>query len=148
MKFRTRLLLTALFAIFSLSCGKQSAPTTTNRNTNAATASSATPDPFAATRGVFAKNCQSCHGVEAKGGPVKLEDGTRLRVPSLCEGHALRHPDSDFRKQIEKGGDGMPAFRDKLSSPQIDDLIKFIRQEFQGGMTPPPEKSSMKDMKK
>jgi mono/diheme cytochrome c family protein len=91
---------------------------------------------------VFAKNCQSCHGVEGKGGPVKLEDGTRLRVPSFREGHALRHPDSDFRKQILAGGDGMPAFKDKLSQQQIDELIKFIRQEFQGGITPPAEKDS------
>jgi len=71
---------------------------------------------------------------------VKLDDGTRLKVPSLREGHALRHPDSDFRKQIQAGGDGMPAFKDKLSSQQIDELIKFIRQEFQGGAAPPPEK--------
>jgi mono/diheme cytochrome c family protein len=137
----------AVFAIFGASCSKQTNPTTTNRNTNAAVASSATPDPFAATRGVFAKDCQSCHGIEGKGGPVKLEDGTRLRVPSLREGHALRHPDSDLRKQIMAGGDGMPAFKDKINQQQIDDLIKFIRQEFQGGMTPPPEKSPMKDKK-
>jgi mono/diheme cytochrome c family protein len=142
MKFRRTTLLMALCTIFSASCSKQTAPSATNANTNASTASSATPDPFAATRGVFAKDCQSCHGVEGKGGPVKLEDGTRLRVPSFREGHALRHPDSDFRKQIVEGGDGMPSFKTKLSSPQIDELIKFIRQEFQGGMTPPPEKAS------
>lgn len=141
MKFRRTALLMAVFAIFSASCSKQTAPTTTNRNTNAAIPS-ATPDPLAATRGVFTKDCQSCHGVDGKGGPVKLEDGTRLRVPSFREGHALRHPDSDFRKQIVEGGDGMPSFKTKLSSQQIDDLIKFIRQEFQGGMTPPPEKGS------
>jgi len=78
---------------------------------------------------------------------VKLEDGTRLRVPSFREGHALRHSDSDFRKQIQAGGDGMPAFKDKLSPQQIEELIKFIRQEFQGGMTPPAEKSAEKDKK-
>ena len=147
MKLGLTSLLIVLIAIFITSCSKQTVPTTTNRNTNAAIPSSATPDPFAATRGVFAKDCQSCHGVDAKGGPVKLEDGTRLRVPSLRDGHALRHPDSDFRKQIIEGGDGMPAFKTKLSSQQIEDLLKFIRQEFQGGMTPPPEKSPMKNMK-
>ena len=99
-------------------------------------------------RGTFQKNCKGCHGDNGRGGPVKLEDGTRLKVPSLCEGHALRHPDSDFVKQIEKGGDGMPAFKDKLSAQQIADLIRFIRHEFQGGMIPPPEhmKAPMKDM--
>jgi len=146
MKFRTTALLTALFAIFGTSCSKQTG-STTNRNANSSISSSATPDPFAATRGVFAKNCQTCHGVDGKGGPVKLEDGTRLRVPSFREGHALRHPDSDFRKQIIEGGDGMPSFKSKLSSQQVDDLIKFIRQEFEGGLTPPAEKSAEKDKK-
>src|SRR5262245_49417462 len=145
MKFGITSLLIALIAIFITGCRNQTTtPTSTSRpSTNAA----ATPDPLAATRGVFAKNCQSCHGVDGKGGPVKLEDGTRLKVPSLREGHALRHPDSDFRKQITAGGDGMPAFKTKLSSQQVDDLIKFVRQEFQGGMTPPPEKSPSKGMK-
>ena len=138
MKVRSTALLMALFAILIAGCSKQTTPT--NRNTNSTTASSATPDPFAATRGVFAKDCQSCHGTDGKGGPVKLEDGTRLKVPSLREGHALRHPDSDFRKQIQAGGDGMPAFKDKLNAQQIDDLIKFIRQEFQGGVAPPADK--------
>lgn len=137
MKFRTTLLLIGSVALFGAGCNKQTT-TAPGANANTATKSDATPDPFAATRGVFAKDCQSCHGVDGKGGPVKLDDGTRLKVPSFREGHALRHPDSDFRKQIVEGGDGMPAFKSKLSQQQIDDLIKFIRQEFQGGMTPPP----------
>ena len=108
-----------------------------------------TPDQFAATRAVFEKNCKRCHGETGSGGPVKLEDGTRLKVPSLRVGHALRHPDSDFVKQITKGGDGMPAFGDKLKADDIDGLIRFIRHEFQGGMTPPaePMNSPMKNMK-
>ena len=135
------LLLTVL-ALFVTSCSNRTAPTSASGpSANNTTTAAATPDRFAATRGVFAKECQSCHGVDGKGGPVKLDDGTRLRVPSLREGHALRHPDSDFRKQIQAGGDGMPAFKDKLDSQQIDELIKFIRQEFQGGITP-PEKTS------
>ena len=68
---------------------------------------------------------------------MKLDDGTKLKVPSLREGHALKHPDSDFVKQITKGGDGMPAFGEKLKPEEINDMIRFIRHEFQGGMTPP-----------
>ena len=59
------------------------------------------------------------------------------KVPTFREGHALKHPDSDYVKQITKGGDGMPAFDKKLTPEQMTDLIKFIRHEFQGGMTPP-----------
>ena len=142
MKLGGTSLLITLFAVLMTSCSNQTTPTSTTRpSANSAPTAAATPDPLAATRGVFAKECQSCHGVDGKGGPVKLEDGTRLKVPSLREGHALRHPDSDFRKQIVEGGDGMPSFKTKLSAQQVDDLIKFIRQEFQGGIKPPPEKS-------
>jgi mono/diheme cytochrome c family protein len=96
-----------------------------------------TPDEFAAARASFEKNCKVCHGANGEGGPVKLEDGTKLKVPSLREGHALKHPDSDYTKQITKGGDGMPAFGEKLKPEEINDLIRFIRHEFQGGMMPP-----------
>lgn len=147
MKFHASVLLMPCVLICVIACNKQSnAP---NANSNTSTTNTATPDPFAETRGVFAKTCQTCHGADGKGGPVKLEDGTRLRVPSLREGHALRHPDSDYVKQIREGGDGMPAFKDKLNQQQIDELIRFIRHEFQADMTPPaePMKSPMKGMK-
>jgi len=141
-------IIAAVAALFFMACDKMS----TSRDSNTGGASpttSATPDAFAAARDTFVKNCKSCHGDNGAGGPVKLEDGTRLKVPSLREGHALRHPDSDFTKQIEKGGDGMPAFKDKLSAQQITEIIAFIRHEFQGGAAPPaePNKSPMKGMK-
>ena len=139
---KPRMILIMIVAVFSTAACNKTATQPSKPTT------SATPDPFAISRGVFAKNCQKCHGENGTGGPVKLEDGTRLKVPSLREGHALRHPDSDFVKQITKGGDGMPAFADKLNTDQINNLVKFIRHEFQPGVTPPAETSPMKEMKK
>src|SRR6185295_4872597 len=95
-------------------------------------AASAAPDQFAAVRPVYEKECKSCHGDTGAGGPVKLEDGTKLKVPSLREGRAVRHEDAEFTKQITKGGDGMPAFDTKLSTSQTNALIRMIRVEFQG----------------
>ena len=140
-----RLLILFGFAIFLpilliTGCNKS----TTQPVANTQAPANATPDQFAAARATFDKNCKSCHGEKGTGGPVKLEDGTRLKVPTLCEGHALRHPDSDFVKQITKGGDGMPAFADKLKADEIMDCVHFIRHEFQGGMTPPAEPMKMK----
>ena len=141
------LVLSLLLLLVLSAVGCTSTTKTTNGNTTKP-AATATPDAFAASRAVYMKNCKECHGEKGNGGPVKLEDGTRLKVPSLREGHALRHPDSDFLKQITKGGDGMPAFKDKLKPEEIDDLIRFIRHEFQGGMTPPAEAATpMKGMK-
>jgi mono/diheme cytochrome c family protein len=104
-------------------------------NTGSHPSATATPDQFASVRGTYDKECKTCHGPTGAGGPVKLDDGTKLKVPSLREGHAVRHPDSDYVKQITKGGDGMPAFEKKLTPDQMNDLIKMIRQEFQNGPT-------------
>lgn len=114
----------------AMACKQQS--TTTSSNPTAKPGASSTPDQFANARGYYAKDCQTCHGANGEGGPVKLDDGTRLKVPSLREGHALRHSDEEFTKQITKGGDGMPAFATKLKPDQISDLIRFIRHEYQG----------------
>ncbi len=124
--------LLAVFAviIFALACKNQSPNSATPANNR--TSNQATPDQFAATRKLYEKNCQNCHGANGEGGPVKLEDGTKLKVPSFHEGHAVRHPDSDYEKQITKGGDGMPAFGEKLKPEEMNDLIRFIRHEFQG----------------
>jgi mono/diheme cytochrome c family protein len=136
MKFCVLMLLLAVS--LTAACTKQSS--STNDRAKPAPTAAASPDAFAVARGTYTKDCKECHGVDGAGGRVKLDDGTRLRVPSLREGHALRHPNSEFIKQIMQGGDGMPAFKNKLNQQQIDELISFIRKEFQGGMEPPAEK--------
>jgi cytochrome c551 len=135
-----------LLVITACQTGKTgNTPTANNNPAPSAATATATPDQFAAARASFEKNCKLCHGANGDGGPVKLEDGTKLKVPTFHEGHALHHPDADYVKQITKGGDGMPAFGEKLKPEEINDLIRFIRHEFQGGMTPPTE--PMKPMK-
>jgi mono/diheme cytochrome c family protein len=136
-------------ALLLLMAACQTDKTVNTPTANKTPAPPSTPDQFAPMRASFEKNCKLCHGANGEGGPVKLEDGTKLKVPSLREGHALKHPDSDFVKQITKGGDGMPAFGEKLKPEEISDLIRFIRHEFQGGVMPmaEPMKSPMKDMK-
>jgi mono/diheme cytochrome c family protein len=124
-------LMTAALLLLMAACQTDKTGNTPNANKTPATAAS-TPDPFAATRASYEKNCKLCHGANGEGGPVKLEDWTKLKVPTFRAGHALRHPDSDFVKQITKGGDGMPAFGEKLKPEEINDLIRFIRHEFQG----------------
>jgi mono/diheme cytochrome c family protein len=138
MKIRVLVLIFSLAVAFTVGCNRQS--TSTNNGAQPTPSASATPDALAAARGIYAKDCEKCHGPDGKGGRVKLDDGSRLRVPSFREGHALRHPNSEFVKQITNGGDGMPAYKDKLSQAQIDEMVSYIRREFQPGITPPPEK--------
>jgi len=124
----------ALLLLVAAACkSNQTSPTSTAGNKGPA--ASSTPDQFAAVRTVYGKECQSCHGDTGSGGPVKLDDGTKLKVPSLRDGRAVRHEDSEYLKQITKGGDGMPAFDKKLTPDQMNELIKMIRKEFQAGQS-------------
>ncbi len=108
---------------------------TTNQTQPAASpaiaAVTTTPNPLAKAYLNFQKNCQDCHGEKGQGGTVEIK-GKKLKVPSLRDGHALDHPDEKFVKQISEGDDEMPAFKDKLSAEEINDLVRFIRKELQG----------------
>jgi mono/diheme cytochrome c family protein len=135
MKFARFALLVVATALFAVACTKPDAATT-NQGRPGAAASPVAPanapsDEFASARANFKKHCAACHGEDGTGGPVKLDDGTKLKVPSLREGHALKHKDEEFVKQITNGGDGMPKFSDKLSREEIIDLVRFIRKVFQ-----------------
>ena len=79
----------------------------------------------------FAKHCASCHGENGEAAVVKVNEKT-LRVPSLRKGHALDHTDEQLAQQIAEGDDEMPAFKDKLSADEINELVRYIRKEFQG----------------
>ena len=121
-------------AIFSSAC-TQPGTVTSNQTQPAVAVSPAakadtTPDEFAVARATFQKSCEGCHGADGKGG-VKTVDGKKLKVPSFHEGHALTHKDEDFVKQIMNGGDGMPAYKDKLSPEEINDLVRFVRKVIQ-----------------
>jgi mono/diheme cytochrome c family protein len=127
------LALAIVSALLVSGCGKSANDNVSNGSTaTPVVKATATPDEFAFARANYAKNCSSCHGQEGKGGIVKTTDGTKLKVPSLTEGHALKHLDEDFVDQITNGGGGMPKFKDKLTSEEIKALVHFVRHEFQG----------------
>ena len=132
---RTLKLASVLFVIafFVSACGGtaetiSTAPAPAN---SPAAAPAATPDSLASARIHFEKNCAECHGATGEGGPKEV-DGKRFKVPSLREGHALKHTDEKFVVQISEGDDEMPAFKDKLSPAEINELVRYIRKEFQG----------------
>lgn len=131
-------LLIVVVILSTIACATPPNQTSINGPGASPPSTNARPDQFANARAIFLRDCVACHGEKGEGGTVKIEDKT-LRVPSLREGHALKHPDSEFVAQITEGGDGMPAFKDKLKPEEMNELARFIRQEFQGGITPPPE---------
>jgi mono/diheme cytochrome c family protein len=145
MKLIKLFIVAAAIALFVVACGDS---TSTNQTANTAgtqpspalpkataTASATPADELASARKDFSQVCAACHQEKGEGGTVKIE-GKPLKVPSLKEGHALKHTDEEFAKQISKGGDGMPPFKDKLTPEQINNLVRFIRRDIQGNAAP------------
>ena len=79
-----------------------------------------------ATRELFARNCAACHGPSGEGKQV----GT-LVVPTLRSGRAAEDPDARLLAQIHDGGKGMPPFKFTLTDDQIQELLRFVREELQ-----------------
>ena len=89
------------------------------------------PQSPPATRGVpvrvlYERNCAVCHGPQGEGTQL----GT-MKTPPLNSGAALTDPDEKFFKQVSDGGNGMPPFKYTLDDRQIEDLVRFIREEIQ-----------------
>jgi mono/diheme cytochrome c family protein len=142
---RLKVSLTALaLALSALSCA-------TNTNTNTAIGNNGTrtvtvnaaspgnsPAPAAAggdltaARATYDAACVKCHKENGEGGMVEM-DKDKLRVPSFKGGHALKHSDEEYARQISEGGEGMPAFKKRLTPEQITGLVRLIRAEFQAG---------------
>jgi len=120
----------ALLNTFLIACNSSGARKT-NSDPRNAPAPSASAVQNSKTQELYDKNCAVCHQPNGEGGTVKLED-QKLKVPSLKSDRARRHSDESMIDQILKGGDGMPAFKEKLSRDDIDDLVRFIRQDLQG----------------
>lgn len=83
---------------------------------------------------VFAQNCAACHGYKAektKNWKQTLSDGSYPPPPLNDKAHAWHHPIKALRFTINEGGKPiggvMPAFKDKLSSQDVDNVIAHIQ---------------------
>lgn len=132
MKLTVLMLCCIALALGAFAC-TQSAPTNSPAPIASAPAASptATPDQLAAARIIFTKDCEACHGETGEGGLVKI-DNKRLKVPSFKSERAMNKTDEQFIKQITGGGDGMPAFKDKLKPAEMQEMVRFVRKQFQG----------------
>ena len=133
MKLISLALTCVAIALFAIACTETATPTNTSTSTAspAAAAPTATVDEFATARANYKKNCEACHGPEATGGLVKVEK-KQIKVPSLKAEHAIKHTDEQLTKMITNGEEEMPAFKDKMSAPEIAQMVRFVRKEFQG----------------
>ena len=133
MKLLATVLACIALSLIIVACTENAPATNSARPTAAASpATAASPvDEFASARANYQKNCEGCHGETGEGGLVKVEN-KRIKVPSLKADHALKHTDEQITKMITNGQEEMPSFRDKMSTQEISDLVKYVRKHFQG----------------
>ena len=83
---------------------------------------------------LFLKHCAQCHGEQAEAKPDWKKtgaDGKYPPPPLNGTGHAWHHSQIVLQRVIKKGtlhlGGSMPAWNDKMSDNDIDDIIEWIK---------------------
>jgi mono/diheme cytochrome c family protein len=127
--------------LFFAACAQTGSNTAivSNNNTNnnsaapvqAVTATPSPADELAAAREIYSKSCVGCHKENGEGGISEFE-GKKIKAPNFKNPRIAKEPDAEYIEKIEKGDDGMPGFKDKLSEAEIKSLVLLIRREFQG----------------
>ena len=78
--------------------------------------------------------CAHCHGFDGVNG----DRGPDLQLVRK------RLTAAQIRAQIVHGGEGMPAFGDQLTTPEIDDLLAYLRAKRKVIVPPPPPPPAVK----
>ncbi len=86
---------------------------------------------------LFQQYCATCHKPDASGTPNWREvgaDGKYPPPPLNGTAHAWHHPMQVLRRTVMIGGvplgGSMPAFGDKLSPSQIDDVLAWVQSHW------------------
>ncbi len=101
------------------------APPRTGRSKTEARTSSASAPP-ADSRAIFGARCGKCHGETGTGEPARDQ---YPEIPDFTDPTwQARHNDAELRTRILEGkGDGMPAWRGKISKEQASALVAVVR---------------------
>ena len=111
-------------------------PAVNNGNTlvSAKTPTQSSPQPTATLdvkvqgKEIFATNCQICHKEDGTGGPVTI-DGKKLNPDNLTTDKMKAMTDEKLIGYVTNGvvDEGMPAFKDKLSTEEIRMVVDHVR---------------------
>ncbi len=79
------------------------------------------PAEFESGQNHFHRVCANCHGSDAL--------GKQTKAPGLIDPEYLSEnfSNEEMYKQIVEGSDKMPPQRNKLSDPEVAEIIKYIR---------------------
>ena len=75
---------------------------------------------------LYLKNCKNCHG--PAGGEPSPAMKARLNPPKLFDAAFLaKTSDQKFMDSMTKGGEKMKPLGDKMTKPQMEAVIKYVR---------------------
>ena len=130
---RYALLVTALIALFAVSCegrGDDSVPTLPTQELEE-DVRPLSPEAVALGKTLYQQNCATCHGINGEGQPnwrESLPDGRLPAPPHNGTGHTWHHGDRQLYDTVRNGGlSGMPAWGDKLAHEQILAGLTYIK---------------------
>ncbi len=78
-------------------------------------------DPGAA---LFQSHCQMCHGADGK---ATTPTGKAFKAVDFHDPAVMKLSDTELATIITKGKNNMPAFGTRLTPPQIQSLVSYIR---------------------
>lgn len=94
-------------------------------------------DPVQVARGraVYDRHCAECHGDQGTGQPgdwrVRNADGSYPPPPLDDTAHAWHHPTAVLLESVREGSPpgmgNMPAWKDRLSEQQMQDVVAYIK---------------------
>ncbi|HME35678.1 MAG TPA: cytochrome c [Candidatus Sulfotelmatobacter sp.] len=71
----------------------------------------------------YKAKCQMCHG--ANGEPTGV--GKSMGAKAFSDPDVVKMSDTELASITSNGKNKMPAYKDKLSADQINDLAKYVR---------------------
>jgi len=74
---------------------------------------------------VYKAKCVMCHGTDGKGATPA---GKSTGVHSFSSSEVRKETDADLTQITTKGKGKMPAYENKLTQPQITELVAYVRQ--------------------
>lgn len=130
-------ILIASFGLLSCSEERPAATTGSNKSTDNKLVRIDSADQIRRGRQLYLKNCTVCHGIKGEGSPdwrKRNADGAYPPPPLNGTGHAWHHPKKVLVDTIMQGtarlGGKMPAWKDKLSVQEIDDIIVWFQSQW------------------
>lgn len=72
----------------------------------------------------FKSRCAACHGADGSG---STSMGKAMHLRDLGSADVQKQTDAELTALITNGKGGMPAFKDKLTTDQIKQIVSFIR---------------------